>query len=122
MELLIYILSLTIPTIFILIGFVFWKHAPQKINSTAGWRTKNSMTNQETWGFANVLGGKCILILVGVEFLASFIAIFIFLLLTSNPNDNIVALFVLVLVAIQSACYAIIYRYVESKLKQHFYM
>lgn len=116
----IYIFSFILPTTFILIGFIFWKHPPRKINSTAGWRTKQAMVNQETWDFANSLAGKCVLLLGGVEFIISLIAVFIFLLSTSNLNDNIVALFVLVIVVIQVACYSIVYIYVERKLKQHF--
>lgn len=76
------------------------------------------MTNQETWNFANEVGGKCALILGGVELLFSFI----FLLLTSNLNNDVVSLLVLVLVVIQCTCFTIVYRYVENKLKVSFHI
>lgn len=101
-----------IPTIFILVGYVFWKRSPKEINGTSGWRTEQSMQNQETWNFANTLGAKCTLILGCIESLSTLI----FLLITSNFDENEVP----VLVIIQAACFTIVYVYVEEKLRKHF--
>ena len=57
------ILTLIIPVAYIAVGWVFWKGAPKKINTTAGWRTKRAMLNQETWSFANSYGGKSVFVL-----------------------------------------------------------
>lgn len=46
-----------IPIIFIVLGLAFWISPPKEINSMSGWRTKRAMKNQETWDFANRLGG-----------------------------------------------------------------
>lgn len=39
-------------------GWFMWKHCPEKINSTIGYRTKRSMLNQVTWRFAHENCGK----------------------------------------------------------------
>ena len=43
----------------ILGGWFMWKHCPEKINSAAGYRSKRSKLNRETWRFANENCGKC---------------------------------------------------------------
>lgn len=111
-----YIFSFLIPTIFILVGFILWKHPPKEINGVSGWRTEQSEKNQETWNFANLLGAKCTLILGIIEFLCTFISLFI----ASGFDENEAAMFMIVLVIIQSACIAIVYVYVERKLRKHF--
>ncbi len=47
----IYMLTMTmiIPVIMIIIGIVFAKHYPAKINHISGYRTRMSMTNKDTW-------------------------------------------------------------------------
>lgn len=42
----------------ILGGWYMWKHYPKKINSIAGYRTKRSQLNMDTWKFANENCGK----------------------------------------------------------------
>lgn len=111
-----YIFSFVIPATFILVGFILWKHPPKEINGTSGWRTEQSEKNQETWDFANLLGAKCTLIFGIIEFLCTFITLFF----TSDFDENETGMFMIVLVIIQSACFAIVYVYVERKLREHF--
>lgn len=44
--------------IFIVIGFIFLKFPPKKINSIIGYRTSNSMKSQEKWDFAQIYSSK----------------------------------------------------------------
>lgn len=47
-----------LPLMAIVIGYVMVKYPPKKINIFVGYRTFNSMKNQETWKFANQYCGK----------------------------------------------------------------
>jgi len=111
-----FILVSIIPVIFIVLGFVFWKHPPKEINHVSGWRTEQSMKNQETWDFANRLGGKCFLILGVIELLIALI----FLFATSNIEPNKVNSLGMGLMMIQCAFLAFVFIYVERKLRTHF--
>lgn len=42
----------------ILCGRWMWKHSPKSVNSLIGYRTKRSMTNSDTWQFAQEYCGK----------------------------------------------------------------
>lgn len=44
--------NLLIPVLMILVGRMMWKHFPEDINDTFGYRTKRSMQNKDTWKFA----------------------------------------------------------------------
>lgn len=44
---------LLIPLIMIVLGFIYGKYPPKKINHISGYRTTMSMKNQDTWDFAN---------------------------------------------------------------------
>lgn len=52
MDLFFWIVDLLIPVLMIVIGIVYKKHAPKKINHLHGYRTKESMKSQEAWDFA----------------------------------------------------------------------
>lgn len=105
------IFSFVVPAIYIAIGIAFKKHPPKEINSVSGWRTQRSMQNQETWNFANTLGGKCFLALGCIEVICTAIL----LLFASRLFANAIAPIVL-----QTACMAIVIVYVQRKLKTHF--
>ncbi len=51
----IYMLTMTmiIPVIMIIIGIVFAKRYPAKINHISGYRTRMSMKNMDTWKYAH---------------------------------------------------------------------
>jgi hypothetical protein len=46
-------MALLIPVVMIIIGVVFIKRPPKKINGIYGYRTKMSRKSQETWDFAH---------------------------------------------------------------------
>jgi uncharacterized membrane protein len=43
-----------------LLGWIYVKFPPKRINQLYGYRTRRSMANQEIWVFANLLGAKMI--------------------------------------------------------------
>jgi uncharacterized membrane protein len=53
-----YAVFIMIDIVFIFFGFLFVQFPPKKINSFYGYRTKNSMKNQENWDFAHRYSGK----------------------------------------------------------------
>jgi uncharacterized membrane protein len=44
-----------------IISFLFYKYPPKKINGLYGYRTYQSMQNQENWDFANAISSKFML-------------------------------------------------------------
>lgn len=53
-----FIMSLLIPLVMIIIGAVFIKRPPKKINGIYGYRTRMSRKSQETWDFAHLFSGR----------------------------------------------------------------
>ena len=52
------ICDLLIPAVMVIGGRVMQKHCPQTINHWAGYRTKRSMQNMDTWKFAHEYCGR----------------------------------------------------------------
>ena len=52
------ICNLLLPVLMIVLGKVFIKNPPQKINGIYGYRTPRSKKNQDTWNFAHLYCGK----------------------------------------------------------------
>ena len=52
------ICNLIIPILFIVVGWMMWKHCPKEINGIIGYRTKRSMINLDTWKFAHDYCGR----------------------------------------------------------------
>ncbi len=46
-----------------LLGWIYVKYPPKKINELYGYRTRRSMANQEIWNYANTIGAKMMLYL-----------------------------------------------------------
>lgn len=61
MYFLLIILSFSTPLIIFIIGLIFYKFPPKNINSIAGYRTKRSMKNAETWREANRYSARLII-------------------------------------------------------------
>ena len=85
-----------VPLTMILAGFFMYKYTPKKINKIVGYRTSNSMKNQENWNLSNQFCGKLwikigVLILI-VDILVLFLAIFNILKFT----EDIIGVIVLV--------------------------
>jgi len=45
----------------IILGYIYWKWPPKKINQIYGYRTRRSMKNQEIWDYANKIGAQAII-------------------------------------------------------------
>ncbi|KEI11989.1 hypothetical protein Z959_12915 [Clostridium novyi B str. ATCC 27606] len=60
--------SCIIGIIFVLIGFLLMKYAPNNINNSIGYKTPFSMKNKETWNEGNYFCGK-ILFIAGIVFI-----------------------------------------------------
>ncbi len=67
--------NLLVPIFTIIAGWFMWKHAPQKINTIVGYRTKRSMKNEDTWKFAHGFCGKFWWIMGWIVFAVSAIVL-----------------------------------------------
>ena len=50
--------NIIIPILFIVAGWMMWKHCPKEINGIIGYRTKRAMINLDTWKFAHNYCGR----------------------------------------------------------------
>lgn len=75
------------------IGWVYTKYPPKKINQLYGYRTRRSMANQEIWNVANILGAKMMLCL-GISLLVFGSMLFS---LYSNVNILMFTTFILLI-------------------------
>ena len=94
----------------LLIGWLFYKFTPKKINDFMGYRTYRSMKSQEAWDYANKTSAKG-LIYVGV---ATTIVQIIAIILMPEPFPILCATSFMV-----SALFIVIVR-VEKQLKKLF--
>lgn len=53
-----FFVSMLLPLLMAVMGYVFVKHPPQTINGIYGYRTSMSRKNQKTWNFAHHYCGK----------------------------------------------------------------
>jgi uncharacterized membrane protein len=53
-----FVMDMLIPVTMIILGRIFRKQAPEKINHLYGYRTSMSMKNRETWEFAHEYFGR----------------------------------------------------------------
>ncbi len=61
MENLLFLIPIIVGPIFILAGILLLKYPPAKINIIYGYRTSNSMKNQDTWNFAQRYSAKVLI-------------------------------------------------------------
>ncbi len=47
----------------LIIGFIFKKFPPKKINSIYGYRTSSSMKNKKVWDYAQIIGANSFIVL-----------------------------------------------------------
>jgi len=59
------------------LGWLYVKYPPKKINQLYGYRTRRSMANQQIWDFANAIGSKMMFSL-GLVLLFAGIVLFFF--------------------------------------------
>ena len=71
------ILVLLMPLFMIGFGWMFMTNPPKDINTSFGYRTKRSMKNQDTWGFAHKHFGKawfvCGIVLIPASLVLMFL-------------------------------------------------
>ena len=110
------ILSLLLPIAYIAVGLAFWKHTPEDMNGTVGWKTKRARQNRETWEYANSYGGKNIFVLGVVLFTVSIVLGIVFGTFNIDSLDWIV----LLIVAMQMGLLGVIIYRVENRLEINF--
>ena len=108
-----WVCSLAIPLVYVLLGAIFCRRPSQRINFTAGWRSKAAMKNARTWAFANRYGGKCLFYL---GLICGGITLAALLLLRPAPQavkDGMTVVFVVL------QCLALLpcYRKVERRIR-----
>lgn len=108
--------NLLIPCIMIVVGLLFLKKPPRKINGIYGYRTSMSTKNQDTWNFAHYACGKiwfkvgCIMLIITL----------LFILFLFKMNISIVTTAGFVFCIIQSIILIATIYPVEKELKKHF--
>ena len=104
--------SVLIPALMLLFGWLFLRRPPRRINSIYGYR----MQNQETWEFAHRVGGRVWLragaVLLAVTLLSA--------LLILGRGEQIWKLWCLILVLLQTAVLIGTIVPVERALKENF--
>ena len=60
-------------SIFCVTGIIMYFFPPKKINALYGYRTKNSMKNQEQWDFSQIYSAKLLIVLGALLALSSLL-------------------------------------------------
>ncbi|WP_283642801.1 SdpI family protein [Croceibacter atlanticus] len=103
------ITGLSCAFILLILGIIFYKFPPKKINSVYGYRTPRSMTNQDTWDSANTFSSIWMIRFAVFTFLvsgASYVLI--------PEYSALITVIVLVLLVV------LILPLTESHLKRHY--
>tara|TARA_R110002072_G_scaffold72354_2_gene173024 strand:+ start:7666 stop:8025 length:360 start_codon:yes stop_codon:yes gene_type:complete len=97
--------------VYILAGFIMLKRPPKKINPLYGYRTRQSMSSQEKWDFAQIYSSKEMIrqgiYMIFIATLSLFISL-----------NNMLSMMLALLVIILSVIFLLIST--EKKLKQKF--
>lgn len=109
-------LDLLIPAIMIVLGALFMKGAPKKINYTYGYRTAMSMKNRDTWEFAHRHCGKLWFATGLIESIPSALA----MILIVNRGEAIVSIVGVVICLLQTALILVLGIPTERALKKNF--
>jgi uncharacterized membrane protein len=88
-------LALPLPLLFAFLGALILNHPPRVINDVFGYRTALSKKNQRNWDYAQILGGKTLLI-SGIS--ATVLALLLFFI--SVTDDGYLTVIVSVVVSI----------------------
>ncbi len=99
-----------LPIVFLIVGIIMTTGKVRK-NVWFGWRTKAAMVNEETFHYANRIGGKGMVALGTVELIFSLLCMYC---MGHQVQDNIMALWIIL---IQLALFLILIYAVERKLK-----
>lgn len=97
--------------IFFIAGIILKKYPPKEINHLYGYRTKRSMTSQETWDFSQQFAANQLMVFAVLLALLSLIGLFF------KPNAGIATILAITLLLL--ICVLLILR-VEKALKKKF--
>lgn len=89
-----------IPVLIMIVGFIMYKNPPKKINWFVGYRTKNSMNNENAWIEANKYCGKLWMIVGLILFIISIIILILDIYKIINFSEIILTVITLVQVVI----------------------
>ena len=110
------IVSLFVPLIMLLVGIIFLKKSPNKINPIYGYRSRRSMKSLEAWKFAHYLCAK-IWLYTGIILLLLTILAMLLVISKSEDTMGVVAQMV---IYVQLAVMIISIIPVEIALKKNF--
>lgn len=86
-------IQVIIGPLILLLGFLFWRFPPRKINALYGYRTANSMRSQAAWNFANRYSAKG---LIFIAFSVMIVQCISYFLLDPVSSLSIAAAFLLI--------------------------
>lgn len=95
--------------IFLIAGGMMYKFPPKEINSLYGYRTRQSMSSQEKWDFAQLYSSKLMILLSSVMTALSIALSFFYL----NPVMALVLSFVLIFAVV-----ILLFYFTERKLRK----
>lgn len=81
-----FVMALIIPAVMIIIGTIFIKRPPRRINGLYGYRTARSRKSQETWDFAHHFSGRVFLRVGTITLVPSVI---VMLLINDRSEDTV---------------------------------
>lgn len=93
----------------LLVGYLYQRFPPKKINYIYGYRTKRSMANQQVWDYANSLGAKMI---IRVGWLVLAVGLISYYLL---PEHSLIITVSALIIFLLGSLY-----YSEKELDRHF--
>ena len=108
------ICDLLVPIILVIVGLIMYKFPPKKINFFVGYRTNNSMKNDENWEFANKYSAKLLFICGCILFVLSLLVHIPFY----NSSEDVLTVLSIVLCSLQCVSLFICVFLTEKKLKK----
>ena len=110
------IMTLLTPITMIVLGTIFIKRPPAKVNKIYGYRTKMSMQNIDTWTFAHHHAGR-IWLVTGI--IIAILSVVVMALLFNRDKDTVGCIGgIVVLLQCLFMCFTIVFT--ESALKRKF--
>ena len=112
-----FVCALLIPIAMVVAGRLMWKHPPKEINRFAGYRTRRSMKNEDTWIFAHEYSGRLWWIMGLIMLIPSIVPLIPFY------NGDLMAIGIMVGAIVTIQCVAIVISVIltESALKKTFF-
>ncbi len=112
----VYLFSYIIPITYAVMGYLFWKQTPDLNGKKSGWRSSYSTKNEETWQFANQIGGRYLFLMGIIEFI--LVAVVYFLARDMNREQFYFVVIVLCLLALETGSFSYLNKYIDNKLKK----